>query len=147
VIRLLILALLATIGLGLLASACGDDDGGGGEATPTEQQQTPGSTKETPNSGTPTEPLGVELPRSVIDAVEDYVVEGNIPAFPAVDSIAIAENCTTAGEVCYDPAASSFDETTASVRVYPYASDEIQVITLEQVDGEWTVTGAGSATE
>ncbi len=34
----------------------------------------------------------------------------------------------------------------ATLRVYPYASDDIQIVALELEDGEWVVTGYAGAT-
>jgi hypothetical protein len=76
-----------------------------------------------------------------LDAVREYVVEGNVQSFPPVDEIETAPDCTTAGQVCYDLDESTWDETTATVRVYSYASDDIQDVALELQDGEWIVTG------
>ena len=154
--RILVLGVVVMLGLSVFAIACSDDDNGGDDepvATATQSEgETPSAGEtppagETPLAGTPTAPLSSELPPDVIDAVQEYIVEGNIPAFPAVDGIDIASECTTAGQVCYDPDGSTFDEETADVRVYPYASDEIQDVSLELVDGEWVVTGNGAATE
>jgi hypothetical protein len=155
-IRALIVG-VTVLALSVAAVGCDDDDeepGGGATpgGTPTVvADPTEPADRETPEPGDPTaeptESLGLELPQDVIDAVEAYIVDGNIPAFPETHEITPADACTTAGQVCYDPDESDFDETTATVRVYPYASDEIQNVLLENVDGEWEVTSSGSATE
>lgn len=123
-----------------LAVGCGDgnDDDDKPVATSTQVGE--------PN-GTPTEPLSSELPSDVVDAVTAYVASGNIPSFPPATELKLPEDCTAAGDVCYDPSESSFDETTATVKVYPYASDDIQTLQLVEDQGEWAVVSYGTPTE
>jgi len=131
---------VAIFAFSIAAVGCSDDDGGD-DGTDDLVATSTQAAEPTEAGGAPTEPLSSEIPPDVIDAAEEYVVGGSIPSFPATDSLVVASECTTAGQVCYDPDASSFDETEASVRVYPYASDDIQDVTLQLEDGVWVVTG------
>lgn len=123
-----------------LAVGCGDDSDNGDKPVAT-------ATQVAEPNGTPTEPLSSELPSDVVDAVAEYVGAGSIPSFPVATELKLPADCTTAGDVCYNPDASSFDETTATVRVYPYASDDIQNVQVEVHDGEWAVVSYGTPTE
>ena len=142
-IRVLLLG-VALLGFSVGAVACDDDTDSDSETVATSTQ--PAVATE-PAGGTPTEPLSSEVPQDVIDAVTAYVASGNIPSFPPATELKLPEDCTTAGDVCYDPSESSFDETTATVKVYPYASDDIQNLQLVEDQGEWAVVSTGDAIE
>lgn len=135
--------------LSIAAVGCSDDDSGedGDTNTPVATTEPTEPAGGTPEPGDPTEPLSSEIPQDVIDATEAYIVAGNIASFPSVDEIVPADECTSAGQVCYDADQSDFDETTATIRVYPYASDDIQNVLLENQDGTWIATSSGNATE
>ncbi len=144
---------VALFAFSVAAVGCGDDDDGNngdGEpiatATPGAEPTEPADGSPTASAGSPaaparspTAPLSSEVPQEVIDAVEAYVVAGGIQSFPAVDRIVAAAECTAAGQVCYDADASTFEAEAATVRVYPYASDDIQDVALSFDDGIWNV--------